>query len=234
MTRAFTVINAPQRSDEWFSARLGRLTGSRAEDIVKEGRTKGTESVGRRDLRIQLACERIVGTSQDNEFKKPDWMDRGVEMEPVAFAAYEAATGEIVQRSGFLSSTAHQAGCSLDGHIGDFEGILEVKCPKSATHLRYLRGGIVPADYLPQIIHNLWISGAAWCDFVSFDDRFPEALRLFRVRVLRDEPLIAAYETKALLFLAEVDAETAAVSSKMLVEAMMEAGVTLGGRAAKA
>lgn len=208
--KAFRVIDAEQRSPEWFAARLGRLTGSRAGDMLAT--IKSGESAARRDLRMQLVCERLTGQLQEDGFINAV-MQRGIELEPVAFAAYEGVTGNLVHRSGFLADVRHLAGCSLDGHVGDFEGIVELKCPKSATHLKYLRAGVVPTEHLPQILHNLWITGAAWCDFVSFDDRFPVNLQLFRVRVERDAQAIADYESKALAFLAEVENETAAVAT---------------------
>jgi predicted phage-related endonuclease len=206
--KAFTVVTAEQRSPEWFLARLGRLTGSRAADMLAT--IKSGEAAARRDLRMQLVCERLTQTLQEESFVNAA-MQRGVELEPAAFAAYEARTGQLAERTGFLAHDTLAIGCSLDGHVGDFEGICEFKCPKSATHLRYLRDGRVPADYLPQITHNLWVSGASWCDFLSFDDRFPPALQTFLVRVERDEAAIAAYAEKALAFLAEVDREVAAV-----------------------
>ena len=206
----FTILDAEQRSPEWFKARLGRLTGSRAADMLATIKTG--EAAARRDYRTQLVCERLTGTLQEDAFVNAA-MQRGVDLEPAAFAAYESLTGQMAQRTGFLAAVECQAGCSLDGHIGAFTGLLEVKCPKSATHLRYLRGRIVPADYVPQITHNLWITGAQWCDFLSFDDRFPLPLQTFLVRVPRDEKVIAAYAEKALTFLAEVDAEIAAVSA---------------------
>jgi hypothetical protein len=161
-------------------------------------------------LRMQLVCERLTQTVQEDGFVSAA-MQRGTDCEPLAFAAYEAETGQMVQRSGFLAHDTLPIGCSLDGHLEDFIGILECKCPKSATHLRYLKAGVVPADYLPQITHNLWVTGAQWCDFVSFDDRFPAALSFFRVRVNRDEKAIAEYAAKALAFLAEVETECEAV-----------------------
>ncbi len=207
--RSFSVIGAEQRSVEWFAARLGRLTGSRADDMLAT--TQKGESAKRRDLRLQLVCERLTGASQEESFVNAA-MQRGIDCEPLAFAAYEARTGEVVSRSGFLSHLEHMAGCSLDGHVEDFAGILECKCPKTATHLGYLRAGeTAPAAYVGQITHNLWITGARWCDFVSFDDRLPEALSLVVVRVQRDERAIAAYEAKALAFLAEVDVEVEAL-----------------------
>lgn len=205
--KPFTIVHAEQRSPEWFQARLGRLTGSRASDMLAT--IKSGEAAARRDLRVQLAVERLTNTLQEDVFINAA-MQRGIDCEPLAFAAYEALTGQVVERSGFLAHREQQAGCSLDGHIDDFAGILEVKCPKSATHLRYLRAGTVPTDYLPQITHNLWITGAAWCDFLSFDDRFPAALQTFLVRVRAADLDLAAYEKKALAFLTEVDAEVLA------------------------
>jgi hypothetical protein len=204
----FTIITAEQRSPEWFVARLGRLTGSRAKDVLATIKTG--EAAARRDLRVQLVCERLTKTVQEDGYCSPE-MQRGITCEPLAFAAYEALTGQMAIRTGFLSHNLHMAGCSLDGHIDGFVGILELKCPKSATHLKYLRAGTVPADYLPQITHNLWVTGAAWCDFLSFDDRFPAHLQTSLVRVDAKDLNLAAYEKLALAFLAEVDAEVAAV-----------------------
>lgn len=201
---AFTVVQVEQRSPEWFAARAGRLTGSAAADMLAT--IKSGEAAARRDLRLRLVCERLTGQPQDDTFVNAA-MQRGIECEPLAIGAYEIANAVLVQRSGFLASTIYQAGCSLDGHVGDFEGIVEVKCPKSATHLRYLRGGAVPAEYLPQMRHNLWITGAAWCDFVSWDDRFPAEMQLFIARLTREQAAIEDYEKKALAFLAEVDVE---------------------------
>jgi hypothetical protein len=152
-------------------------------------------------------------------------MQRGVDLEPAAFAEYQIRTGNVAFKTGFLAHNELAVGCSLDGHVGEFEGICEFKCPKSSTHLRYLRGGTVPTDYLPQITHNLWVTGAAWCDFVSFDDRFPRALQVFIVRVPRDEKAIATYQDKALAFLEEVATEVAAVRTMTDVGAVLKEAV---------
>jgi len=202
--RAFTIIDAEQRSPAWFQARLGRLTGSRAADMLAT--IKSGEAAARRDYRTQLVCERLTGTLQEDPFINAA-MQRGIDAEPLAYAAYQALTGELAERSGFLAHTSVQAGCSLDGHVGDFAGILEVKCPKSATHLGYLRSRVIPPAYLPQITHNLWITGAAWADFLSFDDRFPPPFQTVLIRHHRNEQEIAAYALAAALFLSEVDAE---------------------------
>lgn len=206
----FTIIEAPQRSPEWFQARAGCLTGSRAADMLAT--IKSGEAAARRDLRTQLVVERLTGQPQDDGFVSKDML-RGIEMEAAAYAAYEARTGLLARTTGFLKHLSLPVGCSVDGDVNAFEGILELKVPKSATHLRYLRGGAVPSDYLPQITHNLWVSGAAWCDFLSFDDRFPVQLQTFLVRVNRADVDLTGYQTKALAFLAEVDREVEAVST---------------------
>jgi predicted phage-related endonuclease len=206
--RGFTVCEADQRSPEWFQARLGRLTGSRAGDMLAT--IKSGEAAPRRDLRTQLVVERLTGTVQEDGFINAA-MQWGMDQEPAAFAAYESLTGNVAQRTGFISHDALMVGCSLDGHVGDFEGVCEFKCPKSATHLRYLRGAILPIDYLPQVRHNLWVTGAKWCDFMSYDPRFPSHLQTFLVRVEASTLDMAAYQRAVETFLAEVDAEVEAV-----------------------
>lgn len=192
-------------------ARAGRLTGSRAADMLAT--IKSGEAAARRDYRMQLVCERLTGRPQEDGFVNAA-MQRGIDLEPKAFAAYEALTGSVVSRTGFLAHNTHMAGCSLDGHIDNFKGILELKVPKSATHLKYWRGkGEAPAEYLPQITHNLWITGAEWCDFLSFDDRYPEEMQTFLVRVRRDDVDIEGYEQAALKFLAEVETEVSAINT---------------------
>lgn len=207
-----TIVTCEQRSPEWYAARCGRLTSSRVDEMLTNPRKGATESITRRDLRIEIACERLTGFPHDtgNGFRS-DEMRRGMEKEPDAIRAYEAATGLIVKHTGFLQHDTLPVGCSLDGHVGDFTGIVEVKCPKMATHYEYLREKAVPTEYLRQITHHLWISGAQWADFVSYDDRFPLALRLLRIRVHRADVDLKAYELAVSLFLAEIDRECGAI-----------------------
>lgn len=206
----FSIITAEQRSEAWHKARLGRLTGSVAKDMLATIQ-KG-EAAARRDLRTRLVTERLTGECQESDFINAE-MQRGIDKEPEAFKHYEAVTGEVVRRTGFLAHQSLLVGCSLDGDVDNFTGIVELKCPKSATHYGYLRSNAVPANHLPQIHHNLWVSGAQWCDFVSFDDRFPKGLQLFRIRVDRDTAAIEEYERKALAFLEEVQAEYDALNT---------------------
>ena len=201
----FDVIDAPQRSPEWRAARAGRLTGSMAARILMKGKA-GKESVMRRDYLLQLVAERISGESQENFFTTAD-MQRGIDLEPRAFAAYEASTGELVERTGFLSCRDAMMGCSLDGHIGNYVGIIELKCPKLATHLSYWEDSSQLIDeYRAQVMHNLLVSGAHWCDLISFDDRVPKRLQLLCVRVPATEAALSEYAGAAAKFLKEVEA----------------------------
>jgi len=208
---SFTIIDAEQRSPDWFAARAGRLTGSRAADMLAT--IKSGEAAARRDYRMQLVCERLTGQPQDDSSFVNAAMQRGIDLEPMALAAYESVTGNVSVRTGFLSHNTHAAGCSLDGHVDAFKGIVELKCPKSATHLKYLREGCVPKDYLPQLTHNAWITGCEWVDFLSYDDRFPPELQVFYVRVLSKDLDIPAYETAALKFLSEVETEVNSIKN---------------------
>ncbi len=206
----FQIIDVPQRSIEWFAARAGRLTGSAAGDMLAT--IKSGEAAARRNLRTKLVVERLTGNPEEGGFVSPA-MQWGIEKEADAFAAYEAHTGNMVRRTGFLSANDVMAGCSLDGDVENFAGIVELKCPLSSTHLSYIKSGGVPANHLPQLLHNLWISGAQWCDFVSFDPRFPPHLQLFICRVPRVEMEVRSYGGAAERFLAEVDAELDGLSA---------------------
>jgi hypothetical protein len=179
---------------------------------------KSGEAAARRDLRTQLVVERLTGQPQEDTYVNAV-MQWGIDHEADAFAAYEAYSGNLVRRTGFLAHTDLMVGCSLDGDVDDFAGIVEIKCPKSATHYGYLKAGAVPSNHLPQIQHSLWVTGADWCDFVSFDPRMPAHLRLFVARVPRVDLDILAYEKCAQKFLAEVDAECASLSALALAVA---------------
>jgi putative phage-type endonuclease len=202
----FTIVNHDQRSPEWFQARCGRLTGSVAAQML-DFTQKGTDGYKRRDLRASLICERLTGRPQEDTYINAV-MQRGIDLEPEAFAAYEAHTGNLVRRTGFVAHNIHLVGCSLDGDVDDFTGIVEIKCPKSATHLSYIESKGLPDNHRSQVLHNMWVTGAQWCDFASFDDRFPEGLQLFVVRLERTPALqieINAYEKMALEFLKQID-----------------------------
>jgi YqaJ-like viral recombinase domain len=203
----FAIIDAEQRSEMWRAARAGRATGSRACDILS--RIKTGEAAARRDYRIQLAIEQITKTPMEDDGWLSKDVQRGIDLEPAALSAYEVYQGNLIRKTGFLQMNGVMAGCSIDGDVNNFEGIVEFKCPKSATHVSYLRTREIPRDYMAQITHNLWVTGAQWCDWVSFDDRLPEdlGLQFLCIRVKRDEAAIRTYEADVNRFLAEVKIE---------------------------
>ncbi len=214
----FTVIDAPQRSEAWKLARLGRLTGSRANDMLATGRN-GAESASRKNLMVQLVLERVTGRVQERHVFT-DAMEDGVEREPDAYLKYEALRGELLVSTGFLQHDTLMAGCSLDGHVGDFDGLVEIKAPDDATHFGYMRTGKVPTKYLRQITHALWLTGAEWCDFMSYNPNFPERLQAHIVRVRRGDIDIAAYDAAVRKFLSEVDLEESSLRGWSVMEAV--------------
>lgn len=220
--KAFTVIDAPQRSEAWIAARLGRLTGSVAGDMLSK--VKSGESAGRRNLRIRLMLERLTGRSQESSFASAA-MQVGIEREEAAFAAFEAVTGDVAVRTGFLSHNVHMAGCSLDGHIGDFEALLSIKCRQPAAHLEAVRSGSVPAAAMAQLRHELWITGAFTHTYFSWNPDFPPSLQSRIVTVKREDADIEGYEAAAVAFLREVDAEVQAVRTMTDLGAVLRESV---------
>jgi hypothetical protein len=200
---AVIVLDCAQRSDAWRRARCGKATASRADDVLARGRF-GFESTSRRKYLRQLCRETLSGVPEDATFVSSA-MRRGRLKESDARAAYAQATGHVVSTSGFILHDELAAGCSLDGYVGDCEGIVEIKVPNTLTHLGYATRNRVPARYVPQIVHQLWITGAQWCDFVSFDDRSPWR-PLVIVRVERHQLDIARYERELRRFLDELAA----------------------------
>lgn len=211
--KPFTVVDVPQRSPEWFTARLGRLTGSCAGDML--AKIKSGESASRRNLRLRLVLERLTGRSVEPDFISPA-MQAGIDREAGAFAAFEALTGEVVHRSGFLAHVSHLAGASLDGHIGDYDALLSIKCRQPAAHYEFLKSGTVPADALAQIRHELWLTGANHHHYFSWNPDFPDHLQSKVVLVPRS--VIGDYEREAMTFLREVDLELAAAKGLSVLE----------------
>jgi putative phage-type endonuclease len=191
-----------QGSEEWFAARIGKVTASKIKDVISKIKTG--EAAARRDYRIQLVTERLTG-QREQGYTSPD-MQWGTDTEPQARAAYEAETGSIVSEVGMIDHpTINMTGASPDGLV-DGDGLLEIKCPKTATHLQTLMDGKVPSQYVPQMQWQMACTGRKWVDFVSFDPRLPAEYQLFIKRVERDDALIAEYEAAVIQFLAEVDA----------------------------
>lgn len=206
-----TIHDLDQRTPEWAALRLGRVTSTCADAVMATLKGKG-EAAGRRHLRARLVLERLTGRSQEREFMTQAMQD-GVDREADAYAAYEALTGTILRRVGFVSHDALMAGVSPDGVIGAFDALVEIKSPMAATHLEYLETGRVPTDYLRQVVHGQWITGAQWTDWLSFHPDFPAPLTVKLVRIHRDEAAIEEYDRAVRAFLIEVDEKLVALQA---------------------
>lgn len=216
MPHKFTVIDAPQRSPEWFAARVGRATGSNAHKIL--AKIKSGEAADRRNYRVALILERLTNKPQENGFVTTA-MQAGIDREPLAIAAYEAHTGTLLEQTGFLSHNELMAGCSLDGSLNDFETLVSIKCRQPAAHYEFLRYGTIPASALAQCRHELFITGAREHVYVSWNPDFPERQQLKFVVMKRDDLGIPEYEQELIRFLHEIDQELKAVEGWNVLKA---------------
>lgn len=192
-----------QGSPEWFSARCGRVTASRVADVI--AKTKTGPSASRTNYMAQLIAERLTGTTAESFSSAA--MQHGTDTEPQARMAYEFYQDVTVVETGFaLHHTIGMTGASPDGLVGD-AGLVEIKCPNTATHIETLLGASVPGKYVTQIMWQMACTGRSWCDFVSFDPRLPESMRMFVQRVHRDDARIAELESEVITFLAELAAK---------------------------
>jgi putative phage-type endonuclease len=192
-----------QGSDEWKQLRLGKVTASRVADMV--ARTKSGYGASRANYAAQLIAERLTGVVAESFTNAA--MQHGTDTEPEARNAYCFYSGCSVQEVAFVPHpTIADAGCSPDGLVGD-DGMVEIKCPNTATHLDTLLGQSTPAKYIDQMQFQMSCCGRKWADFVSYDPRLPENMRLFVRRVSRDDNRIAELESEAALFLKEIAAK---------------------------
>lgn len=190
-----------QGSPEWFAIRLGKVTASRVSDVV--ARTKTGPAASRANYMGQLIAERLTGEVAPT-YVSPE-MQWGTDQEPHARSAYEFRADATVEQIAFVDHpTIANSGASPDGLIGS-DGLLEIKCPNTSTHIDTLLGRAMPGKYLTQVQWQMACTGRQWCDFVSFDPRMPEMMSLFIVRVPRNDELIADLEKQVREFIAEVD-----------------------------
>ena len=194
-----------QGSPEWKAERVGNATASRFDDV--QAKVKVGEAKGRIKYRVQLATERLTGNPVEGYQNAA--MQWGIATEPEARMNYEAARGVVVEEVGFVKHPKiPNCGASPDGLVGS-DGMVEIKCPESTTHLTWMEAGVLPSEHVAQIQGQMWVTGRQWVDFVSYDPRFPENLRLFIVRVPRDDAYIKDLEAEVRVFLAGVDAMVA-------------------------
>lgn len=197
-----------QRTDEWFTARLGKVTASSLYKVL--ARTKTGYGADRGNYLTQLVLERLTNAKAEGYTNAA--MQWGIEQEPFARAAYEAAKGVLVEEVGFVPHpTIPMAGASPDGLVGA-DGMVEIKCPDSKTALEcWLSDNPVEGRYFAQMQWQMRCADRVWCDYVVFDPRMPAKAQLFLTRVQRDNDWIAATEKEVVAFLAEVDAKVAAL-----------------------
>ena len=191
-----------QGTEEWHQLRLGKVTASRVADIL--AKTKSGASASRGNYLIELALQRVTKTIEESYTNSA--MEWGVATEPQARVAYEVSTGNFVDQIAFVNHpTIEGFGCSPDGLVG--KGLIEIKCPNSATHWSYIKANEPPQKYIIQMQAQMSVTGAKWCDFVSFDPRMPERSQLLIIRINRDDEFIAEMENDIKQFLSEVEAE---------------------------
>lgn len=193
-----------QRTPEWFQKRLGKVTASRIADLM--AKTKTGPGASRANYLAQLVTERLTGTPTEG-FQSPA-MTWGIEQEAAARAAYSARMGVLVDEVDFVDHPTMQAGASPDGLVGD-NGLIEIKCPNTATMLEWLDDRTIPQKYRLQIQWQLAVTGRDWCDFVAYDPRLPEHLQLLVIREPRNTDLVVEITHEVNRFLAEVERKVA-------------------------
>lgn len=190
-----------QRSPEWYAIRLGKVTGSRVADLM--ARTKTGYGASRANYMAELICERLTG--QLTEGYTNGAMQWGIDTEPRAKAAYTFTLGVPIAECAFaVHGKIPDFGASPDGLIGD-DGLLEIKCPASATHIETLLSASVPGKYITQMQAQMACTGRKFCDFVSFDPRLPAEMQMFVKRIERDDAFIKEMEEAIRAFLLEVE-----------------------------
>lgn len=191
-----------QGSEEWFALKLGKVSASKIADVMSRGKGSA-EPAGVRNYRAAIVCERLTG--QREETYTNGAMARGTELEPMARECYEFLTGATVEQVAFVDHpTIKLAGCSPDG-ILDGGGLIEIKCPNTATHIEYLLGKVPPTQYIPQMQFQMACTGATYCQFVSYDPRLPEDLQLFVAKLDRDDAYITQMENAIIAFQESVE-----------------------------
>lgn len=196
-------IDVPQNSDAWKAARIGYVGASRIADLM--AKTKTGPAASRENLKAQIVTEIMTGVPQGPDLSNNSAVQWGVETESAARAAYEVATGNMVQECGFFRhGSIERTGASPDGLIGE-DGVLEIKCPNTLTHFEYLKSGKPPTKYLLQMLWQMECTGRKWGDFVSYDPRLlPRKCAMMIVRVQRDDEKIGEIKTEMMKFLEEV------------------------------
>lgn len=204
------IVECEQGTDEWFAARVGKVSASRIGDLT--AKTKSGYSTSRANYMAELVAERLTGVKAEKYFNGA--MQWGTEQEPVARTMYEFMRNASVTEVGLVLHPLIEMACaSPDGLVGD-EGLVEIKCPMTSTHIETLLGGSIDGKYMKQMMWQMACTGRKWCDFASFDPRLPSDMQLHVTRVNRDSAMIVELEREVRLFLTEVDATVADLISR--------------------
>ena len=205
-----------QRSPEWYAARVGKVTASRVHDIVATTRSGGYTS-GRKNYLAELTIERLTGAPAPS-FQSLA-MAYGIECEPEARAAYSFQADMDVEEVGFVPHpTIDAAGCSPDGYVGK-DGLVEIKCPNTATMLEVLLGGKPDPAHVDQALFQMACTGRKWVDLATYDRRLPEPMRLHVLRIERDDKAIAKLDIEVVQFLIDLDATVDLLRKRYMQEA---------------
>lgn len=195
------IIECEQGSPEWHAARCGKVTASRIADVT--ARIKTGYGASRANYMAELLVERLTGQVADGYVSAE--MKWGTDTEPQARTVYELINGVTVVRVGLvLHPSIDMAAASPDSLVSD-DGLLEIKCPNTATHINTLLSETVPDKYVKQIQWQMACTGRQWCDYVSYDPRMPGDMQLFQRRIMRDDVMIADITGEVVKFLAELD-----------------------------
>ena len=204
-----------QRSDEWFAARCGKVTASALYKVM--AKTKTGWGADRTNYAAQLVTERLTGRPADSFTNSA--MQWGIDTEAQARMAYAFHADENPVEIGFLDHPRIAwSGASPDGLVG-LNGMIEIKCPNTATHIATLDGAPIDRKYLYQMQWQMACAEREWCDFVSFDPRLPPAMQMHTRRVERDDELLGELETAVTEFLAEVAETVARLEARYMKEA---------------
>lgn len=189
-----------QRSEEWFQARLGKVTASKLSDVMAT--TKSGESAYRRTYRHQLVTERLTG--KQTEIYINQAMQHGMDTEDEARDFYVFKHADV-QEVGFVDHpTIDMAGASPDGLVGD-DGLIEIKCRQPQNHTETLISHQIPSRYKLQMYWQMACTGRKWCDYVSYCPSFPESLKMVVIRLQWDDEQIKLLEESVTKFLTEVE-----------------------------
>ena len=192
--------NVEQRSAEWFAVRCGKVTASRVSDVI--AKTKSGWGASRANYMAQLIAERLTGEVADSYSNSA--MQWGIDHEDEARVAYEFYENAKVQEIGFVQHQNLESGASPDGLVGD-DGLIEIKCPNTATHIQTLLDQKIPQKYETQMLWQMECTERKWCDFVSYDPRMPEDLKGYVKRFERDDKRLDEIRTMVADFIGELE-----------------------------